>query len=220
MQLNQYTIFFIISIISAAITLIIAVLPLRFKDTNTPKAFLILQIPIFLWVFSIGAGMVSPNESIALFWNVIRMIGVVFAPVGWIIFVLVFTQNDRFLTPGFLTVINLIPLISIILMVTNQLHGLFIEEVVFLPYGRYWVDGVWTLGPYFWVHFIYSYALILAGDYLILKEALAMSRTYRSQSIALCVGNHRPLAHKYLLFIPLASSQDQLRPSWLRFLQG
>ena len=132
-------------------------------------------------------------KSTARVWIIIRMAGVIFAPVVWVFLALQYTGRTEQITLTNFVLVNIIPVISLVILITNPSHSLFYTEINFTRAGIFLIDETWHLGAYFFVHLFYSYLLILIGDYLILKEALRMSRTFRVQSTALLLATIIPL---------------------------
>lgn len=193
MALNQFTIFYIIAFVSAGISLILAAAVFRFRHVPGSASFSFMLLAISLWTFSVGMGMGAKSIEALKFWINIRMVGVIFSPLAWAMFALDFTGRQRHLTLRTIMLLSLVPIVSTVLVVTNDNHHLFIESIQFVEHPPFLIDEVWTLGPYYWLHFIYSYVLILVGDYLILVEAFRMSKSHRVQTYGLLAGTIIPL---------------------------
>ena len=65
-------------------------------------------------------------------------------------------------------------------------------------------NGCW--GPWFWVHLVYSYSLILAGDYFIIRRALSMSTKFRWQA------GHDPGGQHFSRFLLISALPLRLIP--------
>lgn len=152
-----------------------------------------MMLNLALWTGSIAFGMIAPNEQTALFWIILRMVGVILSPLFWFLFVLYFSNREKWLSPGKIAAYSIIPLISILLLITNQSHHLFVRDYGFIRYGQFLIDERWTLGAYFWVHFAYSYLLTLTGDVFLLQEAYKLSHTFRRQAVLLILATFSPL---------------------------
>ena len=190
---DQFRIFFVIAIISTVITLLIAFRTRLYHSAPGVKPFIALMFNLALWTGSIALGMVAQNEQSAVFWIILRMVGVILCPLFWFLFVLQFSNREKWLRPWVIAGYTIIPVISILLLLTNHLHHLFIRDYGFVKYGPYLIDEIWTLGPYFWIHFAYSYSLTLIGDFFLLQEAYKLSHTYRRQAVLLILATFSPL---------------------------
>ena len=138
-------------------------------------------------------GMIATSQQANFIWAVIRMAMVFATPVCWLAFALQFSDRSGWLNKPNIILLSIVPLISLILMATTWRHHLFLTGIDYIQVGPYLIDQTWHLGPWFWVHLVYSYALILVGDFFLLKEALQIARLYRRQAIALLIGTLFPL---------------------------
>lgn len=152
-----------------------------------------MMFSLALWTSSIAFGMLTSTETAATVWIIFRMIGVILCPLFWFLFALQFSNREKWLSLWAIAGLSLVPLISILLLFTNEHHQLFVQSYGFAPYGNFLIDETWILGPYFWVHFAYSYTLTLVGDFFILQQAFRLSHTYRRQAVALTLAALFPL---------------------------
>ena len=104
-----------------------------------------------------------------------------------------FFGHEDLVTPSLVFLVSILPLISILLMVTSRQQNFFVEDIRIIQVNPVIVDEVWLLGPWFWVHVIYSYTLILVGDYFIFRRALSMSPKFRWQAIMILAAVIFPL---------------------------
>jgi len=191
--LNQFSVFFIITLIATLLSLGLSLYAWRQRASRGALSFSMLMLAVTLWTGAIGAGMVAPTIGRAYLWAIIRMAGVIATPVIWLNFAFHFSQKERWsrLLPAILT--GLLPVVSFALMATNESHHLFLKEIQWEREGPFLIDAIWDLGPWFPVHLIYSYALILIGDYFILREAYQLVHQFRGQAVALFLGTLFPL---------------------------
>ena len=134
-----------------------------------------------------------------MIFSILRMVFVILTPVFWILFVLQFTDRGDWINTKKVRGILAFSIISLIVLLTNSVHKLFIPSIDFVRYGRFLDDETWQLGPYYWVHLVYSYTLILAGVYFILQKVIRLQQKYRMQAIALVIGALVPLAGNIIL---------------------
>ena len=193
MIINQFTIFYIIAFLSTGVSLFLALTIIRFRHVPGVIAFFAMLLSISIWTFSVGMGMNATTIEVANFWIIIRMFGVILSPVTWIIFILDFTGQHEHFTLKNMLLLVLIPMLSVIMLLTNDNHHLFIKSILYLKSPPFLIDEIWTLGPYYWIHFAYSYALILIGDFLMLREAFRRPNTNRRQTYGLIAGTIVPL---------------------------
>ena len=114
-------------------------------------------------------------------------IGDVSAPYFWFVFAVQFAGRGRYLTRGVLVLLAVIPLVSLSLALSNDAHHLFWSSFP-APAGDPYLGVQPEFGPAFWVHVVYSYALLAAGSVLLLQLLWRSWRLYRGQALALLLG--------------------------------
>lgn len=190
---TQYEIFFIISFLAAIIMFGLAAYVSRFRSISSVGIFTFLLAAIGVWTLSIGIGYISKTVSMSYLWSIIRMSAVFVVPVLWLIFSLQYCQIDAGRSKRLMIFLFIIPAISLLLMMTNQFHFLFLKEIVYVQHGDFLIDELWITGPWFYVHTFYSYCLILIADFLLIKEATKRARAYQQQAFFLVFGAIFPL---------------------------
>jgi diguanylate cyclase (GGDEF)-like protein/PAS domain S-box-containing protein len=170
-------------LIASGLTIFLAIYAWQQRPAHRAVTFALLMVAVSVWTFATGWGMLRLTESGTFIWA-----GVISVPVLWLAFSLQFSSQEKWLTPSNILLFSIIPLTSILLMINTQSHHLFFKEIRSVVVTPFLIDDEWVLGPWFWVHMIYSYALILLGDVFILREAVRVSRQYRLQAAALMLG--------------------------------
>jgi diguanylate cyclase (GGDEF)-like protein/PAS domain S-box-containing protein len=189
----QFHVFFVVSFLAAGLTAFLAVIAQRHRGVRGAREFIFLVVSIALWTITTGCGMIASSRQGNFAWAVLRMSMVVFTPVIWLAFALQFSDRAGWLKKPNVVLLSIVPLTSLILMATTWRHNLFLTGIDYIQVGPYLIDKTWHLGTWFWVHLVYSYALILIGDFFLIKEAMQLVRLYRRQAIALVIGALFPL---------------------------
>lgn len=112
-------------------------------------------------------------------------IGTCFLPVAILFTGLIFAKT-KITFKRMHTILFVIPILSLILLWTNDFHHLFYEH-----YSININDGV--VGPYFLVHSVFSYILLFAGLFYLLKFSIKNAGFFSKQSILLLLGTLVPL---------------------------
>ncbi len=190
---NQLLAFFVISFAATVITSGLAVYAWQQRPARGARTFSAMMATMALWNLAIAGGMIAPNEATVVTWITIRMVGVVVSPVLWLLFALRFAGKENFSNFFPAILLFILPVASIVLMSTNNLHHIFIREIEFKRFGPYILDTYWHPGTWFAVHVAYSYILVLIGDYYILREAAQLAHKFRGQAVALFIATFVPL---------------------------
>ncbi len=139
------------------------------------------------WSLAYAMEWLGADFATKLFWIKIEYFGIVSVPVFWLIFSLEYTGRRSLLTWRSRAVLFLIPLITVVLVWTNQWHKLI--------WQRMWIDttgGLHALenvkGACFWVFAAYAYVLMLAGTILIGREVGRVPALYRRHARIMLIG--------------------------------
>jgi len=136
-----------------------------------------------------------------LFWANVQYLGIAWIPLLWLLFALRYASGGR--KPGLLTLAALcvIPIITTILVWTNEYHGLMRRDVRLDASGP-WVSVAKTYGPWFWVHVAQSYACLAVGAYALWREVTKRPHVLRAQTALLTVALVLPIVGNviYLAF--------------------
>ena len=163
------------------------------RHRHTTGAFVISLISFAITVWSVGYAFEIAGADLAtkIFWGKVQYVGIVSAPVLWLIFALIHTNQGRWLSRPRLISLSVIPLITLGLVATTESHGL-IWRIFRIQYGTGFSALGVDYGLWFWVHSVYSYLAMLGGTVLLLRFILQMQGVYRGQAVALVVAAIAP----------------------------
>ncbi len=155
-------------------------------------SFAILAFAIAFWSFAYSLEVAATTQAAKLTWAKIEYLGIVTVPVAWFVFALQYTNRAGWLTRRWLLVLCISPILTVLFVFTNELHGLIWSEVGLDSSGPIPVLST-THGPWFWIHSLYSYVLIITGAILLLQAFTRYPRAYRRQNASLVAGALLPL---------------------------
>ena len=152
-------------------------------------SFCLLMLAVAEWSLGYTLELVSPNLPTALFWDNIAWTGAASAPTLWLVFVLQYTGRARWLTHRNMTILVVEPLVTLLLVWTNEFHGLVESNIR-------WITGdslsalYMTYGTWYWFNIGYSYLLLFVGAILIcmlVQTLMRSSHLYLGQAGALLI---------------------------------
>ena len=156
----------------------------RKKDRPTIYFFLIL-ISISIWSLGYLFEMTLPDYNLKILAAKIEYIGIVILPVFWFLFSFTYTRKfRRNLKPSFVILFFLIPIITLLLVFTNEFHHLIWQSVKFSKIGDLEILTP-SYGYWFWVHAIYSYIIFIAGSLSLLQETFFYPEIHRKKAVLL-----------------------------------
>jgi len=152
--------------------------------------FVGLMAMISLWTLNsaVSAFVFDPALHIRL--HRIRWIPIMIMPVFWLWFAVAYTGYDDHLTPSTIALVCVIPLLSVLLLVTNPMHQLLWEIGIDESYGLPILEL--SYGPWFWVFTVYNLTVTFVGTALLLRLVVRSDYLYLDQAILLCVGSLVP----------------------------
>ena len=181
------------ALLSAGLSIFVA----RQRDQErTLLAFALVCLSLGIWSGTYLLRVLSPDATMDLILMGITHVGIVGAPTSWFVFVLLYTGNEQWVTKRTLSLLLIHPVVVISLLVTNPFHHLLYESIT---------AGTPTLvkelGPAFWPHVAYAYAILFIGISLLAYFAATSNDLYRLQSYLIFLGLAIPLGTNILFFI-------------------
>jgi len=174
---------------SAVVSAALALAAWHRRPAPGATSFCLLMLAVAQWALGYALELASPDLPTTLFWDNISWLGAVSAPALWLAFALQYTGRARWLTRQSVVILVVEPLVTLLLVWTNQFHGL-IESNIRLNPGSPFSALVVTYGVGYWINIAYSYLLLFLGALLIgsLIQALIRSASlYRGQASALLI---------------------------------
>lgn len=137
---------------------------------------LLFMAGLFTWSMTYAIYWVSP-ASARIFWLNATYFGVVAAPGAFFAFTLLHTGRQHWIRGGRAGLLIIQPVITLLLLWTDPLHGLFYA-------GRQTPDSsvIFDGGPWFWIHIVYSYGLLLISVLLLGQAMLRAHAVFRKQA--------------------------------------
>jgi PAS domain S-box-containing protein len=137
----------------------------------------LLMASLSWWMFTYAAELTVGTFSGKFFFARFRYFGIYGAVLSWVVVALTFCGRDRWLTRNRAIAVATIPVLTILVVLTNGTHGPFWSEIA--------LRGGPTLtsehGRWFWVHFTFVYGTLLVTTVLVLVESL---RSHAARALA------------------------------------
>jgi len=185
----QFTPYVFPVIASAAVAAALALNAWHRRPSPGATSFSLLMLAVAEWSLAYALELVSADLPTALFWDNIAWLGAAFAPTLWLVFVLQYTSRARWLTRRNIAILLVEPLVILILVWTNQFHGL-LEDNIRLDTSGSFAALVMTYGVWYWINIAYSYLLLFVGAVLIcmlIQTLVRSSHLYLGQAGALLI---------------------------------
>jgi PAS domain S-box-containing protein len=148
-----------------------------------------------IWLLMSALEVTSSDISTKLFFNKISFVGhIIIIPTTWLILSMLISGYERYVRRKTIIALSIVPLITLLLIFTNEYHGLIWNSVrldaadQILPLNISYGLGYWLLVVG------YSYAVLLVGSILFVWRIVFSRRLYRLQALPLML----------VLFVPWA----------------
>ncbi len=179
---NSYS---IILIICGLITLYMCVRIFR-RYEIVVRWFGFMMLGIAIWALSYGLELSSTSLEQMLFWINVEYLGIAFIPAFWLLFLLKFTGKDKWLHPKYFYAFMLLPLITLLMVWTNKYHHLHYKSVGLDNSGPFPLLSLET-GPWYIVHTIYFYTLLVWGVILLVNKYRKSDQVFRRQNLTILI---------------------------------
>jgi PAS domain S-box-containing protein len=206
----QFTPYALPAIIGGIISALLAWTMWRRREGSGVIPFVVLTAGGALWSFfsALELSLADlPSKTLA---SNLTYIGITATCAAWFAFTVQYTGRGRWLTRRLLALMTIEPILVMIAAFTNDSHRLFRESWVLNTTGPLPTMEV-VLGPLFWAHAVYSYALLLIGIVLLIHAFIRSPELYRGQVIFLLIAAFTPwVANAIFLggFSPLPAGVD------------
>lgn len=202
---------------AAIISLFVAIIIFIKRVEPGGTAFALVMLAITLWLFFRVFEGLSEEITEKIFWAKFEYFGIATLPVCYFIFASQFSRKDKWITKRNLFIAFLIPVFTLILVFTNEFHGLIWSDIYpATPNGG--DNLIYEHGYFFWIYWIYSYGMLLWGIYRLISTFLNFSKEYRLQVFLLIVATLVPWLGNLLYILKMSPIQGMdLTPVGLAF---
>lgn len=190
----QFTPYVLPVIVSAVISAAIAFFIWQRRAAAGAISFSLLMLAVAEWSLAYALELVSHNLASALFWDNVAWLGAAVTPTLWLAFVLQYTGRARWLTRRNIVLLSIVPLVTLVLVWTNQYQGL-VESNFSLDTSGPFAALNMAFGSWYWINLWYSYLLALVAAVLLCRFIQTLVRStqmYLGQVGALLIAMMAP----------------------------
>jgi diguanylate cyclase (GGDEF)-like protein/PAS domain S-box-containing protein len=174
-----YAIAGILALLSAA-----AVIERKTNPGNREFALLMLSLSVWCFASIFEAGSLSVAGKLT--WSKLQYFGAVSVSPLWFLFAAKYTNQKKFISSSLRHFVWVIPIITLILALTSEFHGLLWKEI-FIPDNAANHIAIYNHGSWFPVHIGFSYLMLLVGSYWLIKALLNSPPKKRAQVIVIFI---------------------------------
>lgn len=162
---------------------------------------LCLQIYLLGYLLEINTNQLSEM----IFWNQIQYFGIPFFPALWLVISLLYTGRIDYIKGYRLIIIFIIPILTFIIRITNNVHFLYYKTLEIQTIGEF-SSLYLTKGPWYLVQMIYVLIILVLCTYFYYQRYRKSSGNERMQFSLLLYASVLPYIALILVFINLGGS--------------
>src|SRR5262249_25449974 len=191
----------VVSFTTSAIAASVAVVCWRRRAAPGAPALGLLMLAVTEWTFFRGLEAASVDIAHKIWWAKIEYVGINSVGPLWLVFALDYARQVR-LPPRSLGLLSVIPLLSLMLALTNEHHHLMWTLIQRSP--NYPAVLIYGHGAWFWVMAAYAYVLLATGAVVLLMAIGRFPAAFRNQAAALLLAVALPWCGNLVYLIGLS----------------
>ena len=179
-MLYQLTAYTIAQLLTGFVAVAVAVIVWKRRASRGGWLLFLLFIAIAEWALCNGLEAAAVPQELKIFWSKVAYLGAQTSPVILVLFALQYNGRGKRTTLLTSALLFVIPALTILLVATNETHGLI--WVAFSPGPPGTNSLIYHHGPAFWVSIAYIFTMVSVGTAVLLLSAVRTQKIYREQS--------------------------------------
>ncbi len=167
-------------ILSFLLSLVVFLLIWKRSENSLGISLPFLILSSGVWSLFYGLELISSNPQIINLFTSLSYVGIATIPLFWLFFAARYSRMDGWINGYSISLLFIVPIITIIMVSTNSLHYLYYSSVEFVQYNGMTLKKV-EPGLFWWIHVLYSYVLFFIGFSLIVKLFFSISKEGRNR---------------------------------------
>ncbi|MBU7047850.1 MAG: PAS domain S-box protein [Theionarchaea archaeon] len=171
---------------AAVFSLVLGLYILIYYRTSRGIVGALLMFTSTEWMVGHALELQSTNVTTMAFWDKMQLPAILALPTIWFIYILYHTNHEKWLNYRILALLSIMPLITLVLAITNESHHLIWKSFTLNMDGPFLflneTNGIW-----FEIYTVYAFALVICGI-LPLIHTFQSYPLYRWQTGGLLIG--------------------------------
>lgn len=174
----------------------------RKTDFSGLNAFIVSSAASAVYTFAFALELSGSSMQEIQFWIKLEYLGMPYIAPSSLLMIMHFVGLERLITRKLLIFLYSVPLISTVLVWTNDLHHLFYQSIYFRENAPAPLVDI-VMGPWYIVQGSLTFGCMLAGMCLILWRWSRMRRAYLRQMLIIFTGQFLPALGAFLYLMDL-----------------
>lgn len=159
------------------------------RQAAAARALTVLTLAAGAWTLGYALEVSAVTPELVELWGDLKYVGIVFVPPAMWAFALEYTGRRRRLRRRDVAALLVEPVVVLTVLAVPATHDLVRSVAVRTADGQLVVHS----GPLFWVHLVYSYALMLAATFVLVQGLLRVTDRHRVAAWSLIVAVLAPM---------------------------
>ena len=181
----QFTIYAAILGISTLIAASVAVFAWHRRAVPGGATLAVLMLAATIYAGLSALEVAAVGIPAKVFWAKLQYLGSMTCPPLLLVFALDYARRERWFNGRTVAAVFVIPVITIGLAWTNEAHGLIWTGFRPSLVGENLL--IYEHGPAFWIAVVYSYSVVAAATFVLLRHVVRSTSVYRRQSLAVVI---------------------------------
>lgn len=196
----QYWIYLVALLIGGCLSVFLAYSGWNQRNTKEGKYFTLLMISLVIWIFLQAFELIEQDFGTKILLSKFQYFGIANAGPLFFMFILAYTQQIKKLKPVQLFSLWLLPVLTILLVWTNEYHHLIWPQIILTQIGTKNV-AEYGHGLPVYLLAIYAYILCLASEIYLYQTLKRSSRESRNKIYLLMIGSTFPILGSIMYLI-------------------
>lgn len=191
----QFTIDSLIEIITAIAAFVAIGFLWDKRKSQEVKYLIYLEFFVSIWAIAYAFEFATYDLPTKIFWSKLSYFGIAFLPVLYFLFTTAFSQKNKLINTRNIILLSIIPVLTIGLILTNDIHKLVWKDVTQDPVLNvaHYHHGVW-----FWIYWGYAMILFASGLYNLIHSIYKFTAYYKSQITILLFASIIPIVGNFM----------------------
>lgn len=189
--------------ITTLLAMVVAVFAWRQRHVPSALALEWLAWSVAAWALFYTLELLAPRFEAKLLAARLQYLGIICVPLAWLTFTRQYAGDHHWPSRHKFALLSIIPLITLGLVWTNDLHGLVWSAVSMDPDSPLPVLDI-DHGQWFWVHTLYSYILMVIGSLSLVRVIRRSTKLYRWEIAVLLICTLAPWLGSTLYLLRLS----------------
>jgi PAS domain S-box-containing protein len=164
---------------------------------------LVLFVAAAIWLATSAVSYARTDLTTSLTMNLIAYPAIVSIPVAFLVFAFWYTEQDYRPSRLFLALLFVIPVLSICLVASNDLHHLYYTVFYSIEGPRNSLIWVFGRGPLYWITVSYTFVLVLSALLLFAIRYRTVGTLFRTQISLILAAGLVPFLASFLYYLDL-----------------